>query len=105
MLETPALSCFGSRGATALSKLGVQFLGIGYCTENQTRMVYPVSWTAVSHVTVTTLFIKKVGVVRPFFFGGGPPPNPPVVAPLFGSTCTRNISAEDNDYDELMTGD
>ena len=38
-------------------------------------MVYPVSWTAVCYVTVITLFIKKVGVVRPnIFLGSGPPP-------------------------------
>ena len=34
-------------------------------------MVYPVSCTAVCYVTVITLFIKKVGVVRAFFFWGG----------------------------------
>jgi len=48
-------------------------------------MVYPVSWTAVCYVTVITLFIKKLGMVRPiFFFGGGRsgPTDPPVVAPL-----------------------
>ena len=37
-------------------------------------------------ITVITLFIKKVGVVLPFFFGGGGGPDspalPPVVAPL-----------------------
>ena len=32
-------------------------------------MVYPVSCTAVCYVTVITLFIKKVGVVRPNFLG------------------------------------
>jgi len=46
-------------------------------------MVYLVSWTAVCYVTVITLIIKKVGVVRPNFWGGGPdPPTPSVVAPL-----------------------
>jgi len=45
-------------------------------------MVYPVSCTAVCYVTAITLFIQKVGVVRPNFGGSGPPPNPPVVAPL-----------------------
>ena len=45
-------------------------------------MVYPVSCTAVCYVTVITLFIKKVGVVRPNF--GGPDPHPPLVAPLHG---------------------
>ena len=37
-------------------------------------MVYPVSCTAVCYVTVTTLFIKKVGVVRPNFWGVRTPP-------------------------------
>jgi len=41
-------------------------------------MVYPFSWTAVCYVTVITLFVKKVGVVRPNFGG----PDLPVVAPL-----------------------
>jgi len=49
-------------------------------------MVYAVSCTTVYYVTVVTLFIKKVGVVRPIFFGGeggsGSPPTPSVVAPL-----------------------
>ena len=44
-------------------------------------MVYSVSWTAVCYVTVMTLFVKKVGVVRPNFGGSGPPDSP-VVAPL-----------------------
>jgi len=39
------------------------------------QMVYPVSWSAVCYVTVITLFMKKVGVVRPNF--GGPDPRPP----------------------------
>jgi len=39
-------------------------------------MVYPVLWTAVCYVTVITLFIKKVGVVRPNF-GGQTPLRPP----------------------------
>ena len=48
--------------------------------------LYPVSWTAVCYVTVITLFIKKVGVVRPNFGGVRTPPAPPVVAPL-GRDC------------------
>ena len=50
---------------------GVQFLGLGYCTE-QNAMVYPVSWTALCFVTVITLFIKNVwGGPSNFFFWGG----------------------------------
>jgi len=47
-------------------------------------MVCPVLCTADCYVTVITLFIKKVAVVRPIFFlgGGGPDLPPPVVAPL-----------------------
>jgi len=44
-------------------------------------MVYPILWTALCYVTVITLFIKKVGVIRPNFGGSGPP-DPPVVALL-----------------------
>jgi len=40
-------------------------------------MVYPVSCTAGCYVTVITLFVKKVGVVRPIFFWGGEVPDPP----------------------------
>jgi len=39
-------------------------------------MVYPVLCTAVCYVTVITLFIEKVGVVRPNFGGLDPPPPP-----------------------------
>jgi len=53
-----------------------------FIVQNKIRMVYPVSWTAVCYVTVITLFIKNVGVVRPNFGGSGPPSHPPVVAPL-----------------------
>jgi len=48
-------------------------------------MVYPVSCTAGCCVTVITLFIKKVGVVRPNLGGPGLP-DLPVVAPLV-SVC------------------
>jgi len=49
---------------------GVQLLGLGYCTEQNTDgRLYPVSCTAVCYVTVIALFIKNVGVVRPNFLG------------------------------------
>ena len=49
-------------------------------------MVYPVSWTAVCYVTVITLFIKIVGVVRPNFGGSGPPPTPSGCALVYFDT-------------------
>jgi len=55
------------------SKLGVQFLGLGYCIRTKYGMTYPVSCTADCYVMVITLFIKKVAVVRPNFGGSGPP--------------------------------
>jgi len=53
--------------------------GSNSTVQNKIRMLYPVSCTAVCYVTVITLFIKKVGVVRPHFLGGGgpDPPDPP----------------------------
>jgi len=52
-------------------------------------MVYPVSWTAVCYVTVVTLFIKKVGVVRPNF-GGPDPPTPQWLRPWF-VVCSASL--------------
>ena len=69
-------TCTDYRGATTFSKLGVQFLGLGNIVQNKIRMVYPVSWTAVRYVTVITLFIKKVGVVRQIL-GVRTSPTPP----------------------------
>ena len=56
------------KGATTFSKLG----GSNSTVQNKIRMIYPVSCTAVCYVTVITLFIKKVGVVRPNFKGPDP---------------------------------
>ena len=78
------------RGATTLSKLGVQFLGLGYCTE-KIRIVYPVSCTAVCYVTVITLFVKKVGMVRPNFGGSGPPL--PLSSCALGSSSSSSSSS------------
>ena len=63
------------------------------------RMVYPVLCTAGCYVTVITLFIKKVGVVRPFFLVGGLDPPPPRNPP---SGCTLDydgspVSEKDED--------
>ena len=60
--------------------------------QNKIWMVYPVSWTSVCYVTVMTLFIKKVGVIRPNF-GGVRTPDSPVVAPLAIMTCSVLFAA------------
>ena len=86
---------------------GVQFLGVGYFTEQNTdtntiqiqiyiapnslikrdrgaeSIVYPLSCTALCYVTVITLFVKKVrGGPSKYLWGPDPPPDPLVVAPL-----------------------
>ena len=82
------------RGATTFSKLGVQLLGLCF-VQNKIRMIFPVSCTAVCYVTVITLFITNVGVVRPNF-GGPDPPRPPVVAPLDRGPCSRVDNAREH---------
>jgi len=74
---------------TTSSKLGVQFLGLGYYypSTEKNRQVYPV-WCSWLHNH--TLFIKKLCkklAVRPNF--GGPNPGPPVVAPMDYALCYR----------------
>ena len=64
---------FVAKDATTFSKLGSNSL-VKVIIQNKIWMVYPVSWTAVCYVTIITLFIKKVGVVRPNF--GCPDPRP-----------------------------
>jgi len=72
------------RAATAFSKLRVQFLGLGYCTEQNMDGIP-------SFVHCSLQLHKKLGwsvqILLFFFWGGrrgsGPPqPLPPVVAPL-----------------------
>jgi len=75
---------YRSRGATTSSKLGVQFLGLGYyypSTEKNTH-VYPV-WCSRLHNH--TVFIKKLckKLRGPSKFWGGPDPRPLVVAPMY----------------------
>jgi len=84
-----------TQGCNHVFKVGVQFLGLGYCTEQTTDGI-PSFVHSSCYVTVITLCIKKVGVVRPIFFLGGeegeggrsglPPPEPPSGCAL-GSTC------------------
>jgi len=55
---------------------GVQFLGLGYCTEQNTEGIPSFVDCSLLRNGIT-LFIKKVGVVRPNFGGSVPPPSGP----------------------------
>jgi len=71
---------FPHRGATTFSKLGVQFLGLGYYTEQNTDGIP-------SFVHCSLQLRKKLGWSLQIL-GVRTPPNPtPVVAPLFPHTC------------------
>jgi len=77
------------RGATTFSKLGVQFLGLGYCTEQNADRI----------ASFVHCYVKSWG--GPSNFWGSRPPNPPVVAPLnvvpklvaLATSLTPSISA------------
>jgi len=64
------------RGATTFSKLGVQFLGLGYCTEQNTD--------GIPSFVHCSLQLKSWGCPSKFW-GVRTPSTPPVVAPLV--TC------------------
>jgi len=61
-----------TRGATMFSKSGVQFLGLGYCTEQNTDGIPSFVDCSLLRNGNHTLH-QKVGVVRPNFGGSGPP--------------------------------
>jgi len=83
------------RDATTLSKLRVQFLGLGYYypSTEKNRQVYPV-WCRQLHNH--TLFIKKLRkkLWVQSKFRGIRTPNPPVVAPMdfMLSVCCMDLS-------------
>ena len=60
-----------TRGATTFSKLGVQFLDLGYCTEQNTDGIPSFVHCSLLRNGKHTLH-QKVGVVRPIFWGEGP---------------------------------
>jgi len=70
------LAISASRGATTSSKLGVQFLGLGYYyTSTEKKLERSTTFGAIGYII--TLFIKKLREnwgVRPNFGGSGPPP-------------------------------
>jgi len=79
----------GGRGATTFSKLGVQCLGLGYCTEQNMDGIP-------SFVHCSLQLRKKLGwSVQFFFFGGGSAPRPPQwLRPCPEAGCTlRKFSA------------
>jgi len=71
---TGSLMTVPIRGATTFSKLGVQFLGLGYCTEQNADGIP-------SFVQCSLQLRKKLGWSVQILGGSGPP-RPPVVAPL-----------------------
>jgi len=71
-----------TRGATTFSKLGVQCLGVGYCTEQNADGIPSFMHCSLLRNGNHTLH-QKVGVVRLNLGGGGPDPHRPhMVAPL-----------------------
>ena len=72
-------------GRNHVFKVGVQFLGLGYCTEQNTDGI-----PSFVHCSLLcngiALFIKKVGVVRPNFGGSGLPPPRPVTRGVLGGS-------------------
>ena len=58
-------------GATTFSKLGVQFLGLSYCTEQNIDSIPSFVHCNLLHNGNHSLH-QKVGVVRPNFGGPGP---------------------------------
>jgi len=86
-----------TRGATTFSKLGVQFLGLGYCTEQNTDGIPSFVDCSLLRNGNHTLHQKVRGSPSIFFFwgGGSDPPLPPaplVVAPLINTTSLITMS-------------
>ena len=65
-----------TRGATTFSKLGVQCLGVGYCTEQNADGIPSFMHCSLLRNGNHTLH-QKVGVVRLNLGGGGPDPHRP----------------------------
>jgi len=66
-----------NRGATTFSKLGVQCLGVGYCTEQNADGIPSFVHCRLLRNGNHTLHQKKLGwSVQFFFLGGGPDPSP-----------------------------
>ena len=74
----------GDRGATTFSKFGVQFLGLGYCAEQNTDGIPSFVHCSLLRNGNHTLHQKKLGWSVQIFGGGPHSPDPPVVAPLDG---------------------
>jgi len=85
--HAPVVICVTSGGATTLSKLGVQFLGLGYCTEQNTDGILSFVDCSLLRNGNHILHQKSWGGPSNFFFGGGSGPSPhlAVVVPLVTS--------------------
>jgi len=80
---------FWPRGATTFSKLGVQFLGLGYCTEQNTDGIPSFVQCSLLRNGDHSLH-QKVVVVRPIF-GGTPLPTPSGCALVLTWTCVSTL--------------
>ena len=80
-----AIASEKSGAQSRFQSLGVQFLGLGYCTEQNADGIPSFVHCRLLRNGIITLFIKKVGGGPSNFFFGGEgvrAPRPPVVAPL-----------------------
>ena len=87
-----AIASEKSGAQSRFQSLGVQFLGLGYCTEQNADGIPSFVHCRLLRNGNHTLH-KKVEVVRPNFLGSRPP-DPPVVAPLPLSTVGEKIFHE-----------
>jgi len=78
------------RGATTFAKLGVQFLGLGYCTEQNTDGILSFVDCSLLCNGNHTLHQKSWGGPSKFW-GSGPPNLPSDCALEQGETITANI--------------
>jgi len=82
---------------------GVQFLGLSYCTEQNTDGIPSFVHSSLLR-NGNHILHQKVGVVRPiFFFWGGadPLPDPQVVAPLIQFTNSQTNSGQNSTSPKL----
>jgi len=85
-------SHLSTRGATTFSKLGVQFLGLGYCTEQNTDGIPSFVHCSVLRNGNHTIHQKSWGGPSNFFFLGGgvrTPLDPQWLRPCWASTYSK----------------
>jgi len=91
------------RGATTFSQLGVQFLGLGYCTEQNTDGIPSFVHCSLLRNGNHTLYHKSWGGQSKYWGSG--PPEPAVVAPLVvqqrDGPRRLHVYDDDDDDDDL----